>query len=468
MKRRKFLGLATFAAAGLPACAQVNRGAGAKKRVIVLGAGLAGLVAADELTQAGYDVTVLEARQRCGGRVLTLREPFADGLQAEAGALFVSHRHHLTLKYVAEFGLFLEPALPMFEARLFYVRGQRVVGNWGGKIEWPYDLTAEERKLGHVGLWARYVESGPTLPEENLDRMSVAEFLRWRGASEEAVALLRVGYLDMIGDGIESYSALHMLRRLALAPTAEQRYTIRGGSDQLPKAFATKLDGKVQYECPVVRIEPGERSAGVVVSRAGVRERLRADHVICTLPFSVLRHIDVSPPFSAKKTRSIEQLPYTSVARVFLQFRRKVWTSENLYFLTTTDLPIKWIFEHTISQPGRRGILEAQALGADARRLARMAENERVEFALSQLEQVFAGARKDYERGASVCWDEDPYSRGAFSYFRPGEVLPLAPHLAEAEGRVHFAGDHTSAWSGWMQGALESGLRAAREIIEAT
>jgi monoamine oxidase len=96
-----------------------------------------------------------------------------------------------------------------------------------------------------------------------------------------------------------------------------------------------------------------------------------------------------------------------------------------------------------------------------------MPEHERIEVALSQVEQVFPGARKHYERGASKSWDEDPWARGAFSYFRPGEMMPFVAQLPRPEGRVHFAGDHTSLWSGWMQGAIESGRRAAREVSEA-
>jgi len=479
MKRREFLGLAARAAASLPACAPFKVVAGKPQKVLVLGAGLAGLVAGYELTQAGHDVIILEARAQPGGRIQTLREPFADGLHAEAGALFVPNNHDLTLRYVRLFGLSLEPALPLFEARLFYIRGQRVVSNWGAKVEWPFDLTPEDRELGRLGMWDKYITdamaalgnvAAPGWPPHQgldaLDRMSAAEFLRSRGASPEAVALLRVGYLDMLGDGIESYSALQMLQRLALAQTSGRRsvsHAIRGGTDSLPKAFAERLAPRIRYDSPVDRIEPGKTSVSVVIGR----ERLTADHVICTIPFSVLRNLDVSSSFSPQKARAIEQLPYTSVVRVFLQFSRKAWTAENLYVLTTTDLPMTWMYEHTVNQPGSRGILEAQAFGAEARRLARMTEPDRIEYALSQMEQVFPGVRKDYERGASKSWDEDPWARGAFAYFRPGQMLSFLPHLARPEGRVHFAGDHTSAWSGWMQGALESGLRAAREVSEA-
>jgi len=81
--------------------------------------------------------------------------------------------------------------------------------------------------------------------------------------------------------------------------------------------------------------------------------------------------------------------------------------------------------------------------------------------------QIYPDARQHYEQARSYSWDEDPWARGAFAYFRPGQMVALMPHLGRPEGGVYFAGDHTSRWSGWMQGALESGLRAAREVSQA-
>jgi monoamine oxidase len=132
--------------------------------------------------------------------------------------------------------------------------------------------------------------------------------------------------------------------------------------------------------------------------------------------------------------------------------------------LAATDLPVKWIFDQTVNQPGPRGILEAQATGADARMLSAMPEQERLQVALSYVERVYPGVRDQFELGMSKSWDDDPWARGAYPYFRPGQMRRLLPHIARPEGRVHFAGEHTSSWSGYMQGAIESGLRAAREI----
>ncbi|MBI3030568.1 MAG: FAD-dependent oxidoreductase [Candidatus Rokubacteria bacterium] len=484
MNRRQFLAGAGLAAGSLAACSlnfqplpTGSSGQARKpKKIIIVGAGLAGLATGDELSQAGHDVAILEARPWPGGRVHTIREPFADGLYAESGALFIPDNHRLVLKYARLFNLPLRPSMPLAAARLFYVRGKRLVPAPRGHTDWPLDLTGEERNLGRVGIWEKYIASalttlgdikGPGWPaaaQLGYDRMSMAEFLRSQGASAGAIALVRLGYLDLIGDGIDSYSALFMLRNLALRQTEKQVYSFRGGNDLLPKAFATRLAPRIRYNSPVVRIEPGERSASVVVANAGGHERLTADHVVCTVPFSVLRHIEISPPLSRAKQLAIEQLPYTSVARVYLQSRRRFWLDANPYVYVDTDLPIMWIFDQTGTQPGPRGVLEGQAVGAEARRIMQMRESDRIRFALDQMEQVFPGARGNFERGATKCWDEDPWARGAYAYFRPGEMRSFLPHFASPEGRVHFAGEHTSPWAGWMQGALESGLRVAGEI----
>src|SRR5215207_3277524 len=230
MQRRDFLKQSTLAAAALSASPAAAFGLGHKaryrrvapKKIVIIGAGLAGLSAAYELTQVGHDVTILEARTRPGGRVHTLRDTFAEGLYAEAGAARIPDHHHFTLKYAELFNLPLEPFQPPALPGVYYVRGQRLRVAPGQHVEWPYKLTPEERQLGLRGMRQRYIWSmlsevgdvtDPNWPSaavlRKYDGMNRSDFWRSRGASAEAIALLSVGGVD---DRDEPWSTLFMLR----------------------------------------------------------------------------------------------------------------------------------------------------------------------------------------------------------------------------------------------------------------
>lgn len=485
LNRRTFLTRAGLAATGAlvaPARGQVRVGGlerkGRAAKVLVLGAGPAGLAAAYELVRAGHEVTVLEAQTRAGGRVLTLREPFADGLYAEAGAMFFPDTHAYTLSYAKEFGLQLDPFRRPSEWQLTYMRGRRLKYKHGEPVAWPYGLTAEERELGRPRLWARYRPSSifdelgdPSAPgwrvPKRLDDVSFVELLRDNGASAEAVALMTHGWGALWGEGFESVSALAVLRDSWHQLGSQERYRIRGGNDLLPKALAARLADRIRYGTEVARVEQDTRGVRVRARRAGTTETHAADFLVCAVPFSVLRRVEVSPPFSEGKRRAVAELPYFSAARVSLQTRRKFWEAEGLSGFASADLAFGEVFDMTSNQAGPRGILQAYAGGEQARRIQALGEPARLGFVLGEMEKVFPGARENFEGGAAKCWDEDPFARGASSWYRPGQMSALWLHVATPEGRVHFAGDHTSAWIRWINGALQSGQRAAREINEA-
>lgn len=486
MKRREFLQqsaltLAALGASRLGALAneRVEITRSRRKNIVIIGAGLAGLSAAYQLTQAGHEITILEARTRAGGRVHTLREPFSDDLHAEAGAMFVPDVHNLTMHYVKLLGLTLIPIQERASTPTLYLEGRRFDPPEQGKVAWPLHLSPEEKRLGLDGMTEKYVlgalkeignPQSPGWPSENVkrfDRMTYAEFLRSRGATPDAVRLLRLNDADLSGDGIERVSALMVLREAALNYNENQLSTIKGGTDLLPKALAARLSAKILYGSPVVKIEQDAQSVKVTFRQAGERVSIVADYLISAVPFTLLREIEVSPPFSPEKERAIRELPYTSVARVYLQSRREFWNQESLGVSAYTDLPIMAIINSTLNQPGTRGILESYSAGERAREMTVRNEMERIQFTLEQVEKVYPGIRKNFEGGASVAWDEDRWARGAFAWFKPGQMSELLPHIARAEGRIHFAGEHTSDWPGWMQGAFQSGHRAAREINEA-
>ncbi|HKQ73093.1 MAG TPA: flavin monoamine oxidase family protein [Blastocatellia bacterium] len=486
MKRRDFLKQSAIAAAlTLPSLKAITfsqdklERKGPAKKVVVVGAGLAGLSAAYELIQAGHDVTILEARARPGGRVHTLREPFSDGLYAEAGAMSVDENHNWTMKYIKLFDLALDPIVASGLAYTYYLRGRRIVVKPGQPFEYPLDLTPEEKKLGVRGMREKYL--GPALkeignaaepdwPSESLksyDRVTYSEFLRGQGASPDVATLLGFGGIGWAGDGVQSVSALDALRDAAFRAKAKKGYRIRGGSDLLPRAFAARLADKIRYGAPVVRIEHDAKQVRVVYLQAGAHASLAADYLICATPFSVLRRLEISPRFSAEKQKAIDQLPYTSVARIFLQTKKRFWVDEGLSGGAITDLSNMLITERTSNQPGTRGILDPYLAGPQARQVMAMKEAERISSTLGIVEKVFPNIRQHFEVGVSKCWDEDEWARGAYTWFKPGQMTSLMPHVARPEGRVYFAGEHASSAPGWMQGALESGNLAAQAINNA-
>ncbi len=389
--RRSFLGRGAAAAAALAMPSWITAAPppklerkGAARKVIVAGAGLAGLAAAWELTQAGHEVTVLEARNRAGGRVETLREPFADDLYAEAGATTIHDTHDLTFHYAKLCDVALDPQPLAAGATVYHLRGQRIVQDPRKESPWPLELTAEEQQLGRRGMWEKYVQpvlervgdgqapGWPSAQAAVYDGMTYGEMLRRQGASKAAIDLLRLGFPDLLGDGIEAASALDVLREGAQRAAMKQVFIVRGGSDRLPKALAAKLAERIYYGVPIVRIEQDGAGVRAVCRQAGGDRTFAADHLICTLPLQLLGKVEFSPPLSPEKQRAIAELPSTSVARIFLQTRTKFWVAEGLNGVALTDLPLMAVFEKIQSTAGRRGVLENYTAGAQARAVTAM------------------------------------------------------------------------------------------------
>jgi monoamine oxidase len=472
LSRRTFLKGGLAAAAALAAKPLRASADAPRKRVLVVGAGLAGLAAAYELTQAGHEVTVLEARSRAGGRVQTLREPFADGLYVEAGAATVPETHDWTIRYAKLFDLPLDPVPHSAGAILYQVRGRRIEGAQGVL---PFDLTPEEKALGQRGIRERYLlpllqqigdTTAPGWPGPELadfDKVSFAELLKRRGASPGAVSLLRMGFPDLLGDGADAVSALDLLREAAQRAASKQSFTIRGGSDRLPLALAARLTDRIQYGSPVVRIEQDANGVRAVAKSGGAHRTFSADHLICTVPFPVLRNVEIVPHLPAEKRRAITELQLTSVARIFLQTRTRFWESQGHSGVVLSDR--SWsVFPRSPDPASHRGILESYSAGAEARRIAKLGENL-LPLGIREAAAVFPELPDQLEGGAAKIWDEDEWARGAYTWFKPGQMRSLLPVIGRTEGRLLFAGEHTSDHPGWMQGALASGVRSAREVM---
>jgi monoamine oxidase len=480
--RRQFLRQLTSATVAVTAPGRLNpappRGK-APKKVIVVGAGLAGLCAAYELSVLGHDVTVLEAQARPGGRLQTLRSPFADGLYAEAGASRIPTSHDLTLGYARLFGLTLVPFGPADAPSIRHAYGQRTIVVPGDPFEWPAGIPEDQRSLTPNEARRRYIDalaneiadpfSADWLPRllRQYDGLTRDEYLRAQGVPDATLHMMNLGStpvarLRSFLDVLHEVAVNRELRRRS-STVDYQLLKIDGGNDRLAHAFASALPGPIRYRCAVYRIEHSARGARVIFAN---RESAHADYVVCAIPFSTLRNVEFSPPLSPSKRAAIMELPYHSATRVYLQSRTRYWMTEGLSGFADTDYPME-VWDATYGQPGTRGILMLFLQGPKARDIGEESEAEQLRFGLKALDAVYPGVRENYERGYVKVWDHDPWARGAVAYLRPGQVLSVEPHIARPEGRIHFAGEHASSLRGWMQGAFESGRRATTEIERA-
>ena len=477
LSRRAFVRQAAAGVAGLsiaPAWLPVSASARARK-ILVIGAGMAGLSTAFELAAQGHDVTVLEARSRPGGRVFTLRESFADGLYADAGAMQVYDSHTRAQRYIKQFGLELDPIGTTAPITVMQLMGRRIDTRPGEPIQYPFALSDEER-ADKRSLYARYVvphlkaiyeaDANGRLLEQfgKYDGMTFAEFTRSQGASAAAVRILNLGLPIGLGDGGDHHSALNLLREAAYRQLRKESFTIRGGTDRLPKALASRLGERIHYGTPVVRVEQDAAGVRVTATPRGTPRVFTADRLVVAVPFAVLHRVEFSPALPRDTREAIEQLPNTSVVKVFVQTRTRFWIADGQSGFASTDGPVSLVSERTINQPGTRGILEAYVVGAHARRLCGLSQDARLAAVTSDLAPLFPKIAEQYEAGTSKCWVEDEWSRGAYAWFKPGQMSRFLPVLGRAEGRIHFAGDHTSPTPGWMEGALHSAERVVKEI----
>jgi monoamine oxidase len=215
-----------------------------------------------------------------------------------------------------------------------------------------------------------------------------------------------------------------------------------------------------------VRIEQDSTSVRAIVVRPETHQTFEADRLICTVPFPALRRVEVQPPFSEQRRKAIAELRYDSVTRVILQCRSRFWEKDGCNGFGSSDLPQE-IFHPTFDQPGTRGLLASYMLTGVGQRAAAMDPDARTAFASQETEKVHPGLLDNLEGCVSKVWPADPWAGGAGTEHSPGQLTTLCVGIERPEGRVHFAGEHISACPYWMQGALRSGLRAAKEVNEA-
>ena len=431
-------------------------------RVIVAGGGLAGLAAARDLEAAGAIVTVIEARDRVGGRVRTVRGLFSARQHAEAGADLIEGEQSFVRGLASQ--LELKTARILRGGFGFYGpdrSGRRRI------FATPTAMAAAARLLKkEVGDYRLADRRWDSAVARGLARQSVAEWLTRVDADRALAAGLR-GLRGFFLADPNDLSLIALVDQFALEgpPGRQEMYRIIGGNDRLPHAMAGALEGKIVVQSMVRRIsQTGTTPAvQVTIEDRQTRRQLDADYCVAALPASTLRDVEFEPALPEPQARAIATLKYGDATRMLLQFERPFWRRARRPRAFGSDLPTGAVWDGAEEQRGGPGILSLFAGGRASRALRDIVASEGAPGVVGRL--TWLGAPTPLVASDIVSWEDEEWSRGGYAVFDPSFDPGLREWLARPAGRVLFAGEHTSLrWQGYMNGAVESGKRAAAEI----
>ncbi|HEY3696908.1 flavin monoamine oxidase family protein [Phenylobacterium sp.] len=466
-------------------------GSGAGKSVAILGAGIAGLAAAHELSKAGWKVQVIEARSFAGGRAQTARKgtvltelggetqtcAFDEGLYINHGPWRIPYHHRSTLHYAREFGVPLEVFVNDNDASyLFFENG---TGPLKARAVRKAQIAADAR--GHAAEMLAKVVSKGGLDDQvtGADRDQLIAYLVGEGyLSPKDLAYAGTegrGWDVEPGAGLDPgpgrpsapYSMVDVLhsgawRALASVATYDQQRTMFqpvGGMDQIAKAIERAVAPMIRYSTVVEKVRQGPSGVEVLaVDAEGRRLTVKADYCLCTIPLSVLRSIDlqVSKPFRAATGAPA----YAPVGKIGLQMKRRFWEEDDHIYggHVHTDNPDIL----TISFPsggwlGKKGVLLGYYnFGANAVKVSALSLADRAAFAVAFGQKVTPQYAESYETAFSVAWHRVEHSLGGWVDWDQAGRRDAYPVLTEPDGRIYLAGEHLSYITGWQAGAIES------------
>jgi len=448
--RRQFLRAAGAAALGVPLlflrAFAIQR---FRYSCVVIGAGLSGLAAAHALKEDGWDVTVVEARNRKGGRVLSYSFESNPELVCELGAEWIGASHQRMQALCQDFGIKIKEH--RFDASLLRD------GVYRRPNEWQFSAKADAAFEKLRGEFKNYKKADKL----RLDGYDWWTLLDEIGFTEDDLLLRDLTDSTDFGESIRHVSAyVAAAEYFESSPANEMDFKMEGGNTRLVNALAAAIgEERIHTDVPVTEVR---QRAGRVIVKAGGRT-FEADACICTVPARVLDKIVFDPPLPSAHRDAAEQLQYSRIVKNSVLFDERFWRAEN--FSVVSDVTSHYYFHSTQSQPGRRGILCSYAVGEKADVLAAQSARRRTDIITRDL-SPFDGRAPSLARNIeSYAWQRDPYTQGAYALYRPGQWFKVRPVLQRPHINVLFAGEHLSEWAGFMEGAVISGEDAAKALV---
>lgn len=433
-----------------------------KRSVIVVGAGFAGLACAHELLSAGYDVTVVEARGRIGGRVLSFSD-LVPGKNVEGGAELIGSNHPTWVAYAHKFGLeFLDVTESEDLEAPIVISGRRVDPEAESALWEELDAVVSRMNADAEPIDADRPWKSPSA--DALDRRTVADWLkdqemsdlcrealRSQLAGDNGVALSQQSYLGMLtqikGGGVEKYW------------TESEVYRCKGGNGQLATKLAEAIGkDRINLSLPVknIKVAPDK-----VEARCSDGRTITADDLVLTVPPTVWGKIEFNPPLpAALKPQMGVNLKYLAGVK------GRFWVEKKLAPDSLTDGPVSMTWDGTDNQPGDEGACMVAFSGGPAAEMVRAKVGKDADgFYKAELEKIYPGYGESFVRGRFMDWPGDVWTMGGYSFPAPGQVTTIGPLLEKGLGRLHFAGEHACyKFVGYMEGGLNSGVTVARRL----
>jgi monoamine oxidase len=471
--------------------------------VLILGAGLAGMTAALELRNAGYQVRILEFNNRPGGRNWTLRGgdsftelgditqkcEFEEGLYLNPGPWRIPYHHRALLDYCKRLGVALEPFIQLNHNALLHASNA-----FGGVPQRIREIKTDFQ--GQVSeLLAKVTQQGK-LDEavSKEDREILLQALKYWGALDRNYAykanLISAefrGYAKDPGGGLTAVPIPGEPVRLSdilksrlwvyLQNFARQSFQTTmfqpvGGMDMIGKAFAKEVGDVIQYQAKVTRIQQDDHGVTVTytdLKSSGTPQQARADWCVCTIPLPILSQLplDVGDPMKA----AIDAVPYTPSVKVGLQFKRRFWEEDEAIYggISYTDLPIRQIaYPNTGFNRTGKGVLLGAYLfdGPNAYEFTAMAPAERVHRAVGFGAVIHPQYNTEFETGIAVAWHRVPFTLGCAGNWTEAARAEHYENLCQIDGRIVLAGEHASYIPAWQEGAILSSLDAIGRLHE--
>jgi monoamine oxidase len=438
------------------------------RRVVVVGAGLAGLTAAVDLRDAGWEVVVLEARDRVGGRVHTLHDPFTGGLHAEAGGESIDDNHGSIQALVKRYGLSLEQRPPdkQLDGAVLYQGARAKIG--------AFALQDPATSAGYTGFYDALAALAQGLDPEHpqdfsgaaaLDGKSLGDFIKEQGLTPQAEFLVTVaqrgGYNADPADVSLLFAAQQTAAVASVPDSAAETRRITGGNGLLPEAMARDLGSRVTLGAAVTRVEEQADHVHVIAGSA----TFDAAFAVLAVPTPPLRKITFEPPLEGDLGLAVAQVDLGQAAKVITQYDTPFWTAEGLSGFTITDLPFGIGWAPTDSYDNAAGLLTQFITGTPAKDAAALDDATRISQLQEQLDTVYPeGVAHRTAHAATIAWASEPWTGGGYTVYGPGQMARFWPAFRAGTARLRFAGEHTEPLAGYMESAVRAGHRVAAEI----